>query len=210
MTHLAPHRRLLLLAAPSFALTACSNIIGPPPSSQIYFLHAPAPQREAGEKVGWSLAIMKPNAPESLDSDRIALAKSDTKFDYYANAVWADYLPDLIQTRILAGFEGTDRIDVVSREEDGIHADFKLLTDIRDFEARYTNAETPPAVSVTVIAYIINAHSRKIVSTVTANSTQVCATDSVNAVVNAFDVSLAKVVERVVDWALNLPGPGQS
>lgn len=211
MMPLAPDRRILLLGATSMALTACSNIIGLPPSSQIYLLRNSAADADPGPRVSWSLAIAKPEASESLDTDRIALTRSNTEFDYYANAVWTDHLPDLIQTRMLSAFEATGRIDAIAREEDGFHADYKLLTDIRDFDAHYGNSKTTsPTVGVTIVGHAVNVHSHKIASSLVASSTRACTANTVNSVVEAFSVALTEVATRIVGWTLNLPAPATS
>jgi cholesterol transport system auxiliary component len=203
-----PNRRLVLLAAPSITLAACSDIIGPLPSSQMYSLSAPADRPDSGPKVGWSLAIVKPETSELLDTNRIALASSGSEFDYYSNAVWTDHLPDLIQTRLLSAFEASGRISVVVREEDGFRGDYKLLTDIRDFEARYPASKTePPTVAVTIVAHAVDIRSRKVAASTTAALTQACTANNVNSVVEAFDIALDKTMARIVDWAFNLPAP---
>jgi cholesterol transport system auxiliary component len=202
----APGRRFFLIGASSLALAACGNILGPPPASQIYMLR-PAPPAQGGEKVSWALAIDKPDASDALDTDRIALAKSDTQLDYYANAMWPDRLPDLIQTTLLAGFEATSRIDSVAREEDSLHADYDLTTDIRDFEAHYDTPDGAPTATITIIAHMAEAHSRKIVANLTVNLSEPASANNVDAVVQAFDTALAKAVAQIVTWALNLPPP---
>jgi cholesterol transport system auxiliary component len=209
MTPSNPHRRLFLLAAPATALTACSNIIGPPSSSQIYSLQTSMKGRpQTSSKVSWSLAIVKPDAPESLDTNRIALTRSDTEFDYYANAVWTDHLPDMIQTRLLSAFEASGRIGIVTREENGFHADYKLLTEIRDFEARYTDSKAAfPTVAVTIVAHAVNVRSRKIASSTTATFSLACAANTLSSVVEAFGVALSEVAARIEEWALDLPAP---
>src|ERR1700761_2080476 len=155
-----PSRRLFVIGASSLVLAACGNILGPPAASQIYVLR-PAQPTQGGGKVAWALSIVKPDASDSLDTDRIALAKSDTQLDYYANAVWPDRLPNLIQTNLLAGFEATNRIDSVARDEDALHADYELSTDIRDFEAHYATPDGAPTATVTIIAHMAEVHSRK-------------------------------------------------
>jgi cholesterol transport system auxiliary component len=209
MTPSKPHRRLFLLAAPALTLTACSNIIGPPSPSQIYSLQTPINGRaQTDSKVSWSLAIVKPDAPESLDTNRIALTRSDIEFDYYANAVWTDHLPDMMQTRLLSAFEATGRIGVVTREENGFHTDYKLLSEIRHFEARYMDSKTAfPTVVVTIVAHAVNVRSRKVASSMTATFTQMCAANTLNSVVEAFDVASTEVAARIEEWALDLPAP---
>lgn len=203
----APGRRFFLIGASSLVLAACGNILGPPPASQIYVLRPAPPPAQGGEKVGWALAIIKPDASDSLDTDRIALAKSDTQLDYYANAVWPDRLPHVIQTALLAGFEASGRIDSVARDDDALHADYQLSADIRDFEARYATPDGTPTVAVTIIAHMAEAHSRKIAANFTVNLTEPASANNVDAVVQAFDVALAKAITQIVGWALSLPPP---
>jgi cholesterol transport system auxiliary component len=202
----APGRRFFLIGASSLALAACGNILGPPPASQIYVLR-PTPPTQGGEKISWALSIDKPDASDSLDTERIALAKSDTQLDYYANAVWPDRLPNLVQTALLAGFEATGRIDSVAREEDSLHADYELTTDIRDFEAHYATPDGAPTAAITIIAHMAEVHSRKIVANLTVNLSEPASANSVDAVVQAFDTVLAKTVTQIVTWAFSLPSP---
>lgn len=164
-----PHlgRRLFLIAGSSLVLAACGSLdklVGPPDAPQIYALRPTLPTAQPGAKVDWALSILKPDASNSLDSSRIALAKSETQLDYYANATWPDRLPDVVQTALLAGFEASGRIDAVSRAEDALHADYELSTDLRDFEARYATPGGVPTVAVTIIAHMANVRSRMIVA----------------------------------------------
>jgi cholesterol transport system auxiliary component len=204
---LSPSRRLFLLAASSLALSACGSIVGPPDAPRIYALR-PAPQpAQPGGKVGWALSVLKPDASSNLDSPRIALARSDTQLDYYANAVWPDRLPDLVQTALLAGFETSGRIDAVSRDADALHADYQLSTDLRDFEARYAVPDGIPTIAVTIVAHMAEARSRRIVSNFTVRLDEPASANSVEAAVRAFDSALAKAVARITQWALALPPP---
>ena len=207
-----PSRRLFLIASSSLALAACGSLdklIGPPDAPQMYALRPPTPPAEPGGKVGWALSVAKPDAPDNLDSTRIALTRSNTQFDYYANAVWPDHVTDLVQTALLAGFEASGRIDQLSREEDTLHADYTLLTDLRDFEARYASTDGAPSIAVTIVAHLAEAHSRNIVSSLTASYNEPAAANSVDAAVEAFDAALGKAVAQIVQWALTLPPPAR-
>lgn len=203
----APNRRLVLIGASSLALAACGNLLGPPPASQIYMLRPAPPTAGQGEKVSWALAIDKPDASDALDTERIALTKSDTQLDYYANAVWPDRLPNLVQTALLAGFEATGRIESVARDEDSLHAEYQLATDIRDFEARYAAPDGAPTATIAIVAHMAEAHSRKIIANLTVNFSEPASANSVDAVVQAFDAALAKAIAQIVAWALSLPSP---
>ena len=203
-------RRLFLIASSSLALAACGSLdklVGPPDAPQIYALRPTPPQPMPGAKVDWALSIAKPDATDNLDSSRIALARGNTQYDYYANAVWPDHVTDLVQTALLAGFEASGRIGQVSREEDTLHVDYTLLTDLRDFEAHYAGAEGAPTIAVTIVAHMAEARSRKIIGSLTASLREPAAANSVDAAVEAFDAALGKAVAQITQWALALPPP---
>ena len=206
-------RRLLLLAGSCLTLAACGSLdklIGPPDAPQIYALRPPMPAAQPSpNKVNWALAIQKPDAPGNLDSARIALARNETQLDYYANAAWPDRLSDLVQTALLAGFEASGRIDAVSRDDDALQSDYQLSTDLRAFEARYAASGGAPSVAVTIIAHMADTKSRKILANLSVNLTEPASTNSVDAVVQALNIALAKAVDQIVQWALALPPPAQ-
>ena len=56
------------------------------------------------------LVVDIPIASESLDTDRIALIRDRTKFDYYANSLWTDRVPLLVQTLLVEAFENDGSI----------------------------------------------------------------------------------------------------
>ena len=102
-------RRMFLTGAAALALSGCSSdLIGPPPAGQIYTLN-PGFTPGGGGKVDWALSIDRPDVPGGLDTDRIALFQPGGMQDFYANAVWPDRLPALIQRALLDGFEASGR-----------------------------------------------------------------------------------------------------
>src|ERR1700689_1438148 len=101
----APARRIFLSFSSAFALAGCSGLNEPPDAPQVVYKRNANSAQTSGPKVGWALAINRPDASDSLDTDRIALMHSDIITDYYAGAVWSDQLPDLGQTALVAGFQ---------------------------------------------------------------------------------------------------------
>jgi cholesterol transport system auxiliary component len=201
-----PDRRFVLVGASALLLSACSGLIGPPEAATIYVLK-PAPAQPQGVKVDWALAIQIPSASDAMDAQRIALTRSDTTLDYYANAVWPDRLPLLVQTAVLAAFQDSGRIAAVAREQDALHADYELALDIRDFAAHYATPDGAPRVTITIVAQMATAHGRKVVANLTASQSADASANSVDAVVQAMDQALGAVINQITAWALALPAP---
>ncbi len=206
MKKLSTRRDILLSGTTLMLLAGCSDLMGPPPASQLYILRPGEVPLDPGPKVTWSLTLQSPVAPDNLDSQRISLVRGNT-MDFYANAEWPERLTDMVQTALLEGFEHSNRIDRVSRSEDGIRSDYLLQTDIRNCEARYETAEGAPALEVRIAARLVRTADRRIVSTVIAERQIQAARNSVPAVVDAMDQALGAVIALIVNWALAAPAP---
>jgi cholesterol transport system auxiliary component len=208
MSKIVLDRRALLVASVStLGLAACSNIIGPPESPPLYVLRPTFASAGRGPRAPWQLSVSLPVVPDSLDTDRIALVQPTSQMDYYANANWQDRLPMLVQGALLEAFEKSGRIDAVGRDTDGIKSDYLLLTDVRDFQARYDVADGAPTAVVNITAKLIAVRSRVIVDTCPAHAEVAASQNSVAAVAQAFNQALGSALSQIVDWALRAPPP---
>ena len=204
-------RRLFLIGACSFALSACGgNILGlgPPEASTIYVVAPKFPPAGAGgEKVRWALAILRPDVAAGLDSDRIALTQPDGTMDYYAKAGYADRLPAIVQQALLDGFESSGRIDAVAREQDALHADYDLAVEFKDFAAHYSQQDGIPGVGVAITVKLTTAHGRNIVGSFSTTQTATASANSAGAAAQALQQALGAAVTQIVNWTLAAPPP---
>jgi cholesterol transport system auxiliary component len=199
----SPTRRIVLVAgASSVALAACGSLIGPTNSAaQIYLL---APEFHALPdiaKVSWELSVARFDVPESLNSDRIPLRRGNV-MDYYADAVWADTSPQLLQTLLVEAFEKSGRIIAVAKDISAMHADYILQGEVRAFEARYDDPNGAPTVVVDIMAKMLSMHDREIIAVHDARQETPASANSVAAAVAAFSTSTSAVLEDIVAWAL--------
>jgi cholesterol transport system auxiliary component len=204
---LLDRRALLVAGASSVALAACSNIIGPPESSPLYMLRPKMPPGGAGRAVNWQISIQLPEAPQSLDTDRIALVQPGDIMDYYANAEWQDRLPFLVQQALIEAFEANNRITAVGRDTDILRADYLLQTDIRDFQARYDAQDAPPTAVVRIACKLIAAHGRTITQIMTVQKQVPTQQNSIGAATQAMNEALGEALVDIVSWTLSAPEP---
>jgi cholesterol transport system auxiliary component len=206
----APDRRLVLLSASCLLLEGCGGLgLGPSETqanATIYMLNPAIPA--GGPPASWALAVDIPDASDAIDTRRIALIKADATMDYYANAVWPDRLPLLVQTALVAGFETSGRVPSVARTQDAVHADYELGTEIRDCAAHYSTPDGTPEVTVNLVAQMSTAHARKIVASLTVKQTAAASQNSIAAVVEAYNSALGAAATQIVNWAASLPLPG--
>lgn len=203
--------QLFLSAVPALVLSSCSNMLGPPPAGTIYPVapvFAPSSQvPPAVQKVSWALSILPPDMAAGLDTDRIALLQADGTMNYYASATYPESLPGVVQSALLAGFETSGRIAAVARDQDGLHADYELLTEVKNFQALYSEPNGIPQATVTILVKLVSVHGRDILGTFTASHTETASANATLAVAQALQKALAAVVTSIVDWTLAAPKP---
>jgi cholesterol transport system auxiliary component len=192
-------KRLVVIA--SFALSGCGGGILAPagPAPKIYTLSAPATVETSAPAATWQLLIDEPNAILDLNSSRIAIEPEPTRIDYYANVVWADRPPTMLQELLLQTFDRSGRIPAVQRQSGGLRSDFELATDIEDFEVEAAPGETDVHVAVT--ARLIRARDRAIVAS-RAFQSRTPVSGDFDGVVAGFDQALRDMLPRIVDWTL--------
>lgn len=202
-------RRFFLIAASSATLGGCGgNVLGlGPPEAGIIYPMRPVFPAGSGAKVRWALAILRPDVKPGLDSDRIALIQPDGSMDYYAKANYPDRLPALIQQALLDGFEASGRIDAVAPEQAALHAEYDLITEVKDFGAHYAQADGIPQVRVSLTAKLATAHGRAIVSGFSSSQAATASANSAGAVAQALQQGLGTAITEIVNWALTAPMP---
>jgi cholesterol transport system auxiliary component len=205
-TILLSRRALIPASAALLALAGCGSLIGPSgPPPQIWRLAPEFPASAGGTPVTWQLGVLRPNTSQTLDTERIALTRG-AMMDYYADAQWSDGVPRLVQSLLVEAFERSTRIAAVAPESEGLHADYLLATEIRDFDAQYDSANGAPLVVVDIAAKLFDPRG-KVVATHETHQTARAAQNSVASAVDAFDQATAAALADLVTWALQAPAP---
>jgi cholesterol transport system auxiliary component len=200
---LTPNRRsLLVLAGASLTLTACGDIVGPPPASKIYILRPSPAAQIPGPRVAWALSVGTPDSQQFLATDRVAISRSADTADYYADAVWQDSLPSIVQGVLVDGFEASGAIDQVARDEEGVRTDYVLKTDIRQFEARYDTADGAPTAVITIEALLIRRRDRDLAARLSVHQQVQASANSIEQAAQALDQALGAARDQIVRWAL--------
>jgi cholesterol transport system auxiliary component len=199
-------RRFCLVAGSAALLAGCGGIIGPVPM-QLYRL-APGPDVGELPAVRWRLAIGTPVASAALDTDRIALGRTQDTLDYFAGSAWTDRLPLLWQGLLLQRFEDSGRIAGVARDTEALRADYLLQTELRAFEARYASGGGPPEILVAVEARLIRLPAREIAARLAVEERAPARANALDPIVEAFDGATGAALDRIVAWTLAAPAPG--
>ena len=201
-------RRSFLVSGAAFALAGCSGIqlLPTPMSPQLYVLR-PQVMMPMDARVGWRLSVGSPDAPASLDTERIALSRSPNTMDYFANAAWNDRVPLLVQRLLIQTFDASNRIIAVGRDTSGLENDYLLDTEIRDFEARYDTPDGAPRIVVGIQAKLARMPQRLILASLNATQEAPAAANNLDSIVSAFNQATGATVAQIANWALNAAPP---
>ena len=103
-----------------------------PPAKITYDLRALQNPGPAGKTVNVQWAIPEPTAVAMLETQRFLFSPAQ---DYpgFAEAMWADSLPKLLQARLIESFENYDLAHAPLRMADTGQTEFQLLIDVRRF-----------------------------------------------------------------------------
>jgi cholesterol transport system auxiliary component len=183
----------------AITLTACS-LLGKAEPIQIID-PTPKPIADASlPSAQWSLIVLRPDAAQSLDTERIVVRPTPGALQVYKGAAWPDTAPDLVQASLLRAFEDSGRILSVARPGGAVRGEFQLATELRAFDSIYSGA-SPDAV-VEVHARLIRVTDGRAVAARTFRTSEPASGTDVATVSEAFARALAKLDADVVAWTL--------
>jgi cholesterol transport system auxiliary component len=196
-------RRQFLLLGGALWIAACTNLIpGTGEGPQLYVLTPKTTFAPDLPKVDWQLLVDVPIAPAEIDTDRIVLQPTPYTVDKFANAAWPDRATVMVQTLLVESFESTGKITAIARESVGLRADYILKPELRKFTAVYDTPTGPPIVSIILNARLVKMPERAIIAQKTFDHRERASRNEMEAIVEAFDGALGKILKRTIEWTL--------
>jgi cholesterol transport system auxiliary component len=197
---------LLLLLSLMPVLAGCSGgLIPAPPKRDIYRVNPAVSFAGALPRVTAQLLVATPSASAALDSDRIALSRSAPSLDFYADAQWADRVPFLVQAALVQTFEKSRALPAVGPDNGGLHPDYVVDSEIRDFEAVYDSPDGAPRAVVRLQVKLVKMPERRIVAETSVGGEAPAASNKLPDVVQAFNGALGSTLRDLVTWTAGNP-----
>lgn len=197
-----PLRTSLCVSLMALAMAGCS-VLGSEQRDPVT-IYAPdvrVPARAEWPAVTWTLVIAKPTAARVVDSPRMSVRPTPGELQVYRGVSWAQPATELVQDAVQRTLEDSGRIPAVASADAGILGDYKLVMDIRRFEADYAGAAVPSAV-VEISAKLVSSRDQRVVASRTFLQQQPAASVEVAQVAQAFDGALAAATGDLVGWLL--------
>ena len=195
-------RRWLAMSAAVLLLSGCSSILGG--SKTPTTIYAPVTRAQAPADwpaVQWSLALGRSYGGRGADGLRIAVRPTPNELQVYKGAQWSRPPNEMLEEGILQTLEDSGRIATVARQGTGIGADYRLLLDVRRFEADYAGNNVPSA-TIEVTAKLLHVKTQQLAGSRTFLQARPASTTAVPDVVAAFEQALTAASREVAGWTL--------
>lgn len=195
-------RKVAALSLGVLLLGGCGGLLEttiPAPQAYVLRLSPRAPVSPPATPSG-TVQLQRPEAGPGLDSDRIALLRSDSRFDFYAASRWAAPAPDLVESVILDALRAGGSFTAVFDDTSPYAPRYSLRVTLRRFEADYSAhgaGGRAPTVYVALDCTLGRHRNRELLASFTAQGSAVAGEDRLTAVVAAFDVATAAAVAQL-------------
>lgn len=170
---------------------------GTPAQKVTYDLRAPQDLGPAKKTLAGTLAVPEPTAVAMLETQRMLFSPAK---DYpgFADFLWADSIPKLLQARVIDSFENYDIAHAPLRTADIGQADYQLLLDVRRF---HVVTEGEPAIEIALSARLVDKNGKVIASRLFEESQKPEKIEAA-AVVEAFNAAFARLAKQLIGWTV--------
>ena len=177
-------------------LERMTGVTSPPPKIT-YDLRALQNSGTPDKTIHVQWAIPEPTAVAMLETQRF-LFSPPQEYPGFAEAMWADALPKLIQARLIESFENYDIAHAPLRAPDIGQTEFQLLIDVRQFRIAI---ESGPVAEIGLSARIVDKNGRVLASRLFEERQPFATVAPVDAVA-AFSEAFGRLAKNVIVWTL--------
>ncbi|WMT73402.1 MlaD family protein [Bradyrhizobium sp. Ash2021] len=169
-----------------------------PPQKITYDLNAPNDLGPASKTLKGSLAIPEPTAVVMLETQRFLFSPAGD-YPAFAEAMWADAIPKLLQARLIEGFENYDLAHAPLRTADIGQADYQMLVDVRRF--RIAAVDTEPMAEIGLSVKLVDKNGAVVASRL-FQETEKLAKLEPPAAVAAFNAAFGRMAKDMIAWTV--------
>jgi phospholipid/cholesterol/gamma-HCH transport system substrate-binding protein len=164
-------------------------------SKTTYDLRAARAAAAPGQALKVQLGLPEPTAVAMLQTQRFLFSPAK-EMPGFADAMWADSIPKLLQARLIEGFENYDLAHAPLRAADAPPADAQLLIDVRRFDIAL---EGEPTAEIALSARILDKDGKVVASHLFEQRQKLDKLEPVAAVA-AFNEVFGRISAEVTAW----------
>ena len=163
---------------------------------EIFDLTAPSDFGISGS-IDSQILIIQPKAVLALNTKNIAVVSKGNQISYFPNVAWSDDLANLVQTRIVEVFQNTNRVNGVGTPGQGMLADYRIVTEISEFQF----SEDSISANVVFFVKIINERDGLVLASRKFSAGEELHSMAVETAVKGLNSALNKILIEIVNWS---------
>ena len=152
----------------------------------------------SGKILKGELVVPEPTAVAMLETQRFLFSPANEAPEF-ANVMWADSIPKLLQARLLESFENYDIAHAPLRSMDGVQADYQLLIDVRRFQI---TIDPEPVADIELSARILDKDGKVVASRLFQEAEKFDKIDPPTAA-TAFNDAFVRITRGMVAWTVD-------
>jgi phospholipid/cholesterol/gamma-HCH transport system substrate-binding protein len=168
-----------------------------PPAKITYDLRALQNAGPAGKTINVQWTIPEPTAVTMLETQRFLFSPAQ-EYPGFAEAMWADSLPKLLQARLIESFENYDIAHAPLRAADIGQTEFQLLIDVRRFRVA---VDSKPIAEIALSARIIDKNGKVVASRLFEESEKFDHVAPPEAAA-AFSEAFGRIAKNMIAWTV--------
>jgi phospholipid/cholesterol/gamma-HCH transport system substrate-binding protein len=143
-------------------------------------------------------AIPEPTAIAMLETQRFLFSPAK-EYPDFAEAMWADALPKLVQARLIESFENYDIAHAPLRTADTGQAEFQVLIDLRRFRVA---TDAGPVAEIALSARIVDRNGKVTDARLFEETEKLSAITPLEAT-RAFTAAFQRIAKAMIGWTVN-------
>jgi cholesterol transport system auxiliary component len=153
---------------------------------------------------GWQLVVAEPRSGADLATNRIALTRAANRIEYFAEGVWSDAAPALVQSTLIEAFEDSAPGIAIGRDSAGLKPDYILQSELREFTAVYAGSGGEAAIRIA--AKLVKMPERRIVASFSVAARRPSVGAGLPGIIAAFEAALGDVYGELIAGVLGAAG----
>lgn len=154
---------------------------------------------DRGGRLPLALGVARLGASPALDTERIAVVRPDSRFDYFAGLRWSEPAPQMLQQQLVRALAADGRFAAVVATPSRVPADLLLDVELRRFEAVYATGGGAPVVRVEMQVSLLDPRKAQRISSAVVATSAAAGDNRRAAVMTAFERATAEAMRAAVD-----------
>lgn len=182
------------------SMSACSVI---PKSEALAVYQFPQPSQlvdlTASQPLSLSLRINTPHTGYAYSGPRLMVQTQNNQLLSYKGVRWSDPTPTLLREYLALAFQRQGKLGTVTTDENALHADVHLGSDLRRFQVIDSNA---PHILIELQVRLVNPESRRIYVSHDFSVQQPINSTGIQHVIAGYEQASATLATQLLDWAV--------